>query len=191
MQVVTADVCGNVCVAEGRKCSVKIKRHFEKKKKKPLSWLQNEEQAVVFRICHFRNHLCFLQENERKSNNRGENAASASPTTATVAFYGFVFETVSVVWKKDNNWQTYRCFTLFLFLLQCSGTPLDLSSLSLEGIAVLNIPSMHGGSNLWGDTKKGDSKGQTSHEEPEVIVDPEILKVTSQGTLTFWPLKLH
>ncbi|TMS16798.1 Diacylglycerol kinase beta [Larimichthys crocea] len=60
------------------------------------------------------------------------------------------------------------------------GTPLDLSSLSLEGIAVLNIPSMHGGSNLWGDTKKGDSKGQTSHEEPEVIVDPEILKVTSQ-----------
>lgn len=68
-----------------------------------------------------------------------------------------------------------------LFLLQCCGTPLDLSSLSLEGVAVLNIPSMHGGSNLWGETKKCEAKGMTSQEEPDVIVDPEILKVTSQG----------
>uniref|UniRef100_A0A8D3E4C0 Diacylglycerol kinase n=1 Tax=Scophthalmus maximus TaxID=52904 RepID=A0A8D3E4C0_SCOMX len=62
----------------------------------------------------------------------------------------------------------------------CCGTPLDLSGLSLEGVAVLNIPSMHGGSNLWGETKKGDAKGAASPKEPEVIVDPEILKVASQ-----------
>lgn len=43
---------------------------------------------------------------------------------------------------------------------------------------------MHGGSNLWGETKKGDTKGLASQEEPEVIVDPEILKVTSQGILS-------
>lgn len=61
---------------------------------------------------------------------------------------------------------------------------MDLSGLSLEGVAVLNIPSMHGGSNLWGETKKVDAKGQTNQEEPEVIVDPEILKVTSQGILS-------
>lgn len=42
---------------------------------------------------------------------------------------------------------------------------------------------MHGGSNLWGETKKVDTKGLTAQEEPEVIVNPEILKVTSQGIL--------
>lgn len=68
-----------------------------------------------------------------------------------------------------------------MFCPQCCGVPLDLSSLSLEGVAVLNIPSMHGGSNLWGETKKADAKGLTSQAEPEVIIDPEILKVASQG----------
>lgn len=58
--------------------------------------------------------------------------------------------------------------------------------MSLEGIAVLNIPSMHGGSNLWGETKKTDTKRQSSQAEPEVIVDPEILKVTSQGSLSLF-----
>ncbi|KAM8829362.1 diacylglycerol kinase alpha-like isoform 2-T2 [Synchiropus picturatus] len=65
--------------------------------------------------------------------------------------------------------------------IECCGTPLDLSGGSLEGIAVLNIPSMHGGSNLWGETKtRGDGRGQTSVDEPDVIMDPEALKVSSQ-----------
>lgn len=43
---------------------------------------------------------------------------------------------------------------------------------------------MHGGSNLWGETKKADTRGLGGHPEPDVIVDPEVLKVTSQGSVS-------
>lgn len=79
-------------------------------------------------------------------------------------------ETISASCKKLNENLT----------IECCGTPLDLSGLSLEGVAVLNIPSMHGGSNLWGETKKVDTRGVACQEEPEVIIDPEVLKMTSQ-----------
>ncbi|XP_031560533.1 diacylglycerol kinase beta-like isoform X1 [Actinia tenebrosa] len=40
--------------------------------------------------------------------------------------------------------------------LICDGTPLELPQ--LEGIAIVNIPSVYGGANLWGDTDKKKSK---------------------------------
>uniref|UniRef100_A0A673XIY9 Diacylglycerol kinase n=1 Tax=Salmo trutta TaxID=8032 RepID=A0A673XIY9_SALTR len=89
-------------------------------------------------------------------------------------------ETISASCKKLNE-----CLTI-----ECCGTPLDLSSRSMEGIAVLNIPSMHGGSNLWGEAKKSECKCLMNPQEmPVVIVDPEVLKVSGQD-VSDWRLEV-
>lgn len=60
--------------------------------------------------------------------------------------------------------------------LQCDGVPMSLPS--LQGLAVLNIPSYAGGINFWGGTKE-DNVSVPKERSSEVYLLTDVLKLTT------------
>uniref|UniRef100_A0A8C5G628 Diacylglycerol kinase n=1 Tax=Gouania willdenowi TaxID=441366 RepID=A0A8C5G628_GOUWI len=81
------------------------------------------------------------------NNKRDEHPEKCRSRTKNMMWYG-------VLGTKELLHRTYRNLEQRV-LLECDGRPIPLPS--LQGIAVLNIPSYAGGTNFWGGTKEDDT----------------------------------
>uniref|UniRef100_A0A8C8HTG2 Diacylglycerol kinase n=1 Tax=Oncorhynchus tshawytscha TaxID=74940 RepID=A0A8C8HTG2_ONCTS len=80
------------------------------------------------------------------NNKRDEHPEKCRSRTKNMMWYG-------VLGTKELLHRTYKNLEQKV-LLECDGRPIPLPS--LQGIAVLNIPSYAGGTNFWGGTKEDD-----------------------------------
>ncbi|OBS71044.1 hypothetical protein A6R68_00431, partial [Neotoma lepida] len=118
------------------------------------------------------------------------NKEKSDPVPSHIINNYFSIGVVSGVGMKNKLWYLEFATSESIFstckkleeslTVEICGKPLDLRNLSLEGIAVLNITSMYGGSNLWGDTRRlhGDTSSinQALGNMAKIITDPDILK---------------
>ncbi|XP_074506108.1 diacylglycerol kinase delta isoform X2 [Sebastes fasciatus] len=81
------------------------------------------------------------------NNKRDEHPEKCRSRTKNMMWYG-------VLGTKELLQRTYKNLEQKV-LLECDGRPIPLPS--LQGIAVLNIPSYAGGTNFWGGTKEDDT----------------------------------
>ncbi|XP_041127005.1 diacylglycerol kinase delta-like isoform X4 [Polyodon spathula] len=81
------------------------------------------------------------------NNKRDEHPEKCRSRTKNMMWYG-------VLGTKELLHRTYKNLEQKV-LLECDGHPIPLPS--LQGIAVLNIPSYAGGTNFWGGTKEDDT----------------------------------
>ncbi|XP_029113220.1 diacylglycerol kinase delta isoform X3 [Scleropages formosus] len=94
------------------------------------------------------------------NNKRDEHPKKCSSRTKNMMWYG-VLGTKELVQKTYKNLEQR-------VLLECDGVGMNLPS--LQGLAVLNIPSYAGGINFWGGTKEDNNFGAPSFDDKKLEV---------------------
>ncbi|XP_076843600.1 diacylglycerol kinase delta isoform X2 [Brachyhypopomus gauderio] len=94
------------------------------------------------------------------NNKRDEHPKKCSSRTKNMMWYG-VLGTKELVQKTYKNLEQR-------VQLECDGVPISLPS--LQGLAVLNIPSYAGGINFWGGTKEDNNFGAPSFDDKKLEV---------------------
>ncbi|NXC03716.1 DGKD kinase, partial [Orthonyx spaldingii] len=94
------------------------------------------------------------------NNKRDEHPKKYSSRTKNMMWYG-------VLGTKELLQRTYKNLEQRV-QLECDGVPISLPS--LQGIAVLNIPSYAGGINFWGGTKEDNNFGAPSFDDKKLEV---------------------
>uniref|UniRef100_A0A8C7X9M1 Diacylglycerol kinase n=1 Tax=Oryzias sinensis TaxID=183150 RepID=A0A8C7X9M1_9TELE len=94
------------------------------------------------------------------NNKRDEHPKKCSSRTKNMMWYG-VLGTKELVQKTYKNLEQR-------VQLECDGIPMSLPS--LQGLAVLNIPSYAGGINFWGGTKEDNNFGAPSFDDKKLEV---------------------
>ncbi|CAH2246773.1 diacylglycerol kinase delta isoform X2 [Pelobates cultripes] len=89
------------------------------------------------------------------NNKRDEHPKKCRSRTKNMMWYG-------VLGTKELLQRTYKNLEQKV-LLECDGVPIPLPS--LQGIAVLNIPSYAGGTNFWGGSKEDDTFAAPSFDD--------------------------
>ncbi|XP_067852868.1 diacylglycerol kinase delta isoform X2 [Heptranchias perlo] len=94
------------------------------------------------------------------NNKRDEHPKKCRSRTKNMMWYG-------VLGTKELLQRTYKNLEQRVHL-ECDGESISLPS--LQGLAVLNIPSYAGGINFWGGTKENDSYGAPSFDDKKLEV---------------------
>uniref|UniRef100_A0A4W4EEQ0 Diacylglycerol kinase n=1 Tax=Electrophorus electricus TaxID=8005 RepID=A0A4W4EEQ0_ELEEL len=94
------------------------------------------------------------------NNKRDEHPKKCSSRTKNMMWYG-------VLGTKELLQKTYKNLEQRV-QLECDGVPISLPS--LQGLAVLNIPSYAGGINFWGGTKEDNNFGAPSFDDKKLEV---------------------